>query len=235
MDITANNLANINTTAFKSSRPAFGDLLYRALQHDIVPQLEGAREDRVGGGSALRETRPVFGPGNLMPTGRSLDVAIAGAGFFAVQDDAGRTLLTRDGCFRIDGEGRLVTPSGHPLAPEIKLPADGRECRIAADGTVTVTNAQGESEEIGRIKLYNVPNPAGLEARGHNLYMPNEVSGAPQELENVVLRSGYLESANTSMALEMTELIEAHRAYQVNIRMAQTTDNLWELAHRIKE
>ncbi|MBO8129180.1 MAG: flagellar hook-basal body protein [Peptococcaceae bacterium] len=235
VDMAADNLANVSTTAFKSSRPSFGDLLYRALQYDAVPRSEGARNGLVGAGCGVHEARRDFRQGGLMPTGRGLDVAIEGPGFFAVQGDDGQVLLTRDGRFRIDSEMRLVTSAGHPLEGEITLPDGTQDCCIAADGTVTVTNSEGDSEEIGRIKVYNVLNPGALESRGNNLYAANELSGEPQELDRAVLRSGYLERSNTDIAAEMTTLIETHRAYQVNIRMVRTTDELWELAHRIKE
>jgi len=242
VDIAANNLANVQTTGFKASRPCFGDLLSGRLAQEIVPLGGvGAAEAQVGAGARLTAVLRDFAPGMPLDTGRVLDLAVEGEGFFAVdRADGEERLYTRDGTFYVDAEGNLVTAAGDPVAPGIQIPEDALQVSVRSDGTVTALGAEGEIEELGRISLYTFPNPGGLEARGGNLFAATEASGEateglPGEDGMGILRSGRLESSNVDLAAEMVILIEAYRAFQANARMVQTSDDMWGQANRLRD
>ncbi|MDI6710339.1 MAG: flagellar hook-basal body protein [Bacillota bacterium] len=241
VDIAANNVANVQTTGFKAGRASFGDLLSGRLEKEIVPLDGGAAQAQVGAGAGLTATLRDFAPGMPLETGRPLDLAIEGEGFFAVdRADGGERLYTRDGTFYIDAEGNLVTAGGDPVAPGIQVPEGALEVSVRPDGTVTALGAEGEPEELGRLNLYTFPNPGGLEARGGNLFAATAAGGEateglPGEDGMGTLRSGRLESSNVDLAAEMVTLIEAYRAFQVNARMVQTSDDMWGQANRLRD
>lgn len=234
--VTANNIANVNTTAFKAGRPCFADLMYQQLAPRVIPLGQGAAQAVVGGGSAVTAVLRDHAQGVLLTTGRTLDLAVDGEGFFGVTLPDGGTLYTRDGSFYLDAEGRLVNAAGYPVAPGITVEG-AVEVEIRPDGTVMVTGADGATEEAGRLVLYTFANPAGLEPRGENLYAATDASGAPQEMAPGEgagsIRSGRLEASNTDLAGEMVALILAQRAYQAAARTVQAADDMWAQANEL--
>ncbi|MEW5762018.1 MAG: flagellar hook-basal body complex protein [Bacillota bacterium] len=231
LDVAAHNIANVNTTAFKAGRPCFADLVYGRLAPDVVPLAPAAGEAQVGTGAAVAATLRDPAQGALLATGRALDLAIEGEGFFGVTTPGGETLYTRDGTFYLDAAGRLVNAAGYPVLPEVAV-AEGGEVTVAPDGAVTVVNPDGSMEEAGRLALFTFANPDGLEARGGNLFAATGASGeareaAPGENGAGSIQSGRLEAANVDLAAEMTGLILAQRAYQAAARTIQAADEMW--------
>lgn len=241
VDIAANNIANVQTTGFKAGRASFSDLLSGRLEKETVPLGGTAVRAQVGAGAGLTAVLRDFAPGMPLETGRPLDLAIEGEGFFGIdRPDGGERLYTRDGTFYVDAEGNLVTAGGDPVAPGIQVPEGAVDVTVRSDGTVTALNAEGEPEELGRLNLYTFPNPGGLEARGGNLFAATEASGEateglPGEEGVGTLRSGCLEASNVDLAPEMVTLVEAYRAFQINARMVQTSDDMWGEANRLRD
>ncbi|MGQ9497956.1 MAG: flagellar hook-basal body protein [Desulfotomaculales bacterium] len=233
--VTADNIANVNTTAFKAARPCFADLLYRDLAPRGIPPGGASVRAQAGTGTAVVAVLRDGAPGALLATGRALDLAIEGEGFFGVTTPAGETLYTRDGTFYLDAEGRLVNAAGYAVEPGITVGEGAVSVQIGPDGTVTAVNADGTTEEAGRLKLYTFANPAGLEARGGNLFAATDAGGAPREAAPGEgagpVRSGRLEASNTDLAGEMTALLLAQRAYQAAARTVQAADEMWAEAN----
>ncbi|MCK4305675.1 MAG: flagellar hook-basal body complex protein, partial [Candidatus Eisenbacteria sp.] len=182
IDLVAHNLANVNTTGFKKSRASFEDLLYQTLR----PAGPGEGDTQVpaplqvGHGTKLVSTPKVFSQGDSEVTGNPMDVAIEGDGFFQIQMPDGTTGYSRSGELRIDGEGRLVTPRGLPLTPDITVPEDTEGILIDAQGKVYVRTAGSEAAtELGQLLLARFVNPSGLEATGGNLLRLSPSSGNP--------------------------------------------------------
>jgi flagellar basal-body rod protein FlgG len=214
MDLIANNLANVNTTGFKRSRGEFQDLLYETVS---APGATGATGQQVPTGLQIGQgVHPVatlrqYTEGDLKQTGNSLDLAIEGGGFFQVTLPSGQLAYTRDGSFKTDSTGRLVTASGYLLDPAVTLPTDTRSVTISADGTVSVTRANDNTPvQLGAITTVMFTNPAGLEAVGHNLLTETAASGQPQVVVPGsngagTISQGYLESSNVKVVEEMID------------------------------
>lgn len=241
MDVTANNLANVQTTGFKAGRASFADLLYDRLAKGNTPLSGDAVDAQVGSGARVAATLRDFAPGMPLDTGRALDIYIDGEGFFAVQPPDGDELLyTRDGTLYCGQDGNLVTAAGDVVAPGIQVPEDAAGLSIASDGTVTVRSGEDEVNGLGRISLFFIPNPGGLDARGNNLFAVTEASGdavegAPGDEGLGRVQSGRLEASNVDLATEMANMIESYRAFQVNARMVQTGDEMWAQANRLRD
>ncbi len=236
VDLLANNIANINTTGFKRQRTDFQDLFY-----DIKAQ-PGARAGQqgrnptgtqVGTGVVVSGTTRVFSAGNVEPTGRPLDLAIEGDGFFEVQlPDGATTAYTRAGDFHVDADGRLVTPDGYYVQPAITIP-DGvaeNDISVAADGTVTV-KISGVESTVGQVTLARFRNNGGLLAIGRNLFESSEASGpaitgTATSTGFGTLRGGMLEKANVEAVTELVNLIVAQRAYELNSKSISTADQM---------
>jgi flagellar basal-body rod protein FlgG len=241
VDTIANNLANVNTTAFKSSRAEFQDLLYQTLspnQRQVAAA--GIQPVQVGHGVRLAAVRRNFTQGPTQVTGNALDLAIGGDGFFRVEQADGTFAYTRDGNFSMDGEGTLVTPSGLRVAPGFSFPEGTSEVGVQRDGKVLV-RSQGEEEsaELGTLDIYRFANPAGLRAVGNNLYSETEASGAAQpgiagEAGFGSVESGLLEASNVSVVEEMIRLIEAQRAYELNSKAIQTSEDMLSVTNQLK-
>ncbi|MBX5469989.1 MAG: flagellar hook-basal body protein [Thermoleophilaceae bacterium] len=229
MDAVANDLANVSTTGYKRVRVAFRDLLYgNAPMRGAAPQV------RTGAGAAASPIGRDFGQGSLDPTGRPLDVAIEGPGFFRVREPNGVVGLTRDGNFHIDPRGRLVTTSGAQVLPGIRVPAGTNvdEISIAADGTVSVG-----SRRLGRLDVVTVRSPDGLTALGDNLYAVSPASGPARRVSpaTTALRQGMLESSNADIADAMVDMIEAQRSYSLAAKAIQTQDEMAGIANGVKQ
>jgi len=243
LDVTANNLANVNTTGFKKSRADFQDLLYQTLRAAGSTQAQGVQVPtgiQVGLGTRLAAVQKVFTQGDFQVTGRDLDLVIEGDGFFQIALPSGETAYTRDGTFRIDGQGRIVTSDGYTLQPELTVPAESKGISVGEDGTVTVTVAgQSEPQQIGQIQIVKFLNPAGLSSIGRNALLATAasgepVTGTPGQDGLGTIRSGVLEMSNVSVVDEMVRMIVAQRAYEVNSKSIQTSDEMLNIANNLR-
>ena len=243
VDTIANNLANINTTGFKKAKVEFQDLLYqnqRAIGTANVQGVNIPTEIQIGHGTAPVSVHRLFFQGDINATDNPLDIAIDGDGFFQVLRNDGTIGYTRDGSFKISGDGRIVTSDGLVLEPEITLPADAREIHISLDGVVSVrTSTDVAPVEVGRIELARFINPAGLESIGGNIYVPtvssgDPITGTPGSESFGTLRQGYLEMSNVQIVEEMVNLIVAQRAYEINSRAIRTADEMLGIAGTLR-
>ena len=243
VDQIANNIANVNTPGFKKMRIDFEDLLYQTLRPAGATVATGVRVPtgiQVGHGSRPIATRGLFTPGSLINTGNQLDLAILGDGFFRVLRPDGRTAYTRDGSFALDDTGQLVTSHGYTLDPTIVIPDDTLDVSVGLDGTVNVTTAGQEgSQNVGQILLTRFVNPAGLKRVGSNLFVETDSSGAaidgnPGDQGLGEIAQNLLEASNVQVVEEMVNLIVAQRAYEVNSRVIQTSDEMLQQANTLK-
>ncbi|WP_258359701.1 flagellar basal-body rod protein FlgG [Moorella sulfitireducens (nom. illeg.)] len=241
VDSLANDLANVNTTGYKRGRVEFADLVYRPVQEIGMPvnqPLDVAATPAPGTGVKVAAATRDFTQGSLVHTGDPLSLAIQGEGFFAVYGPGGELFLTRDGNFHRDSEGYLVNAGGYYLDVPFALPEGAEKVTITGDGTVTAT-VEGETWVLGEIYLYNVPNPAGLEAAGNNLFRETDASGLaaagrPGTAGLGTIRSGYLEAANVDLAASLTGMLLARRAYELNSRSVRIADEMWDLANNLR-
>jgi len=243
VQVISNNIANMRTTGYKRQRADFQDLLYEHVrrvgtqtsdQGNILP----AGID-LGGGVKTVATPRMMSQGTLSPTGNELDVAIRGDGFFRVLLPDSRTAYTRDGSFQMDAQGRIVTAQGYVLQPGITIPQNSHNITINAQGQVSViVNNDTTPTQLGQIDLANFIDKAGLQAIGDNLFIETPASGPPQvafpQADGLGdLQQGNLEQANVEAVTQISDLIAAQRAYEMNSKvitaadqMLQTTSNL---------
>ncbi len=235
MDVIANNLANVNTTGFKKSRAVFQDLLYQNLRQPGAQSSQNTQYPsglQLGTGVRPVATERIMTQGNLTQTGNSLDVAINGQGFFQILKPDGTIAYTRDGTFQLNNQGQLVTSSGYVLQPPVTIPPGAQSITIGSDGTVSVTLAgQSAPQQVGSIQLANFLNPTGLQSIGDNLYLQTASSGAPttgQPTFNGLgsLQQGYLETSNVNVVAELVNMISTQRAYEINSKAVQTSDQM---------
>ena len=246
IDTISNNLANVNTAGYKKMRADFEDLIYQTVKVAGTP----ATEDTVvpvgiqmGHGVKLADTQRVFAQGSLQNTEVPTDMAIMGDGFFRIQMYDGSWAYTRNGNFKVDETGRLVTSNGYWVLPDIIMPENflPNSVTVSQDGRVSVIVPQIDDEpiQVGQIELYRFPNPVGLTAVGENLFKITNASGEP-----IPGRPGYegmgqiahkfLEMSNVAVVREMVDLIVAQRAYEFNSRTIQTSDNMLATATGLK-
>lgn len=236
--VIANNLANLQTVGFKRSRPQFEDLLYQNVQGQAViggPEAQTIPEIQVGRGTRLSAVQRIHDQGSAEQTGRPLDLAIEGEGFFQVQLPDGNLAYSRAGNFSISDQGTLVTPGGYAVSPGINVPPDSTGVSISRNGIVTAQRGNEEAEEIGRIELARFANSAGLTALGGNLFAQTAASGEPlvgnaQEDGFGAIQQGALEAANVEVVTEMTEMIMTMRAYELCSKAIKTSEQMGEVA-----
>ena len=238
ISVIANNLANVNTPAYKSQTATFEDLFYETFFLK-----ENSEEDpaplQIGHGTRLSATPRNFAQGELEETGAPLDIMIVGNGFFKVIMPDGSYAYTRDGSFKLTGDGRIATSQGFPLEPEIAIPEDATNIIISPEGLVSVViSDEVEPNEIGEILPVKFLNPQGLEAIGDNLYKPTQNSGDFIEglpgIDGIgLLSQGYLERSNVSVVDEMVRMILAQRAYEINSKVISTADQMFAMATSI--
>ena len=241
LDVIANNLANVNTTAFKRSRVDFQDLLYQTLRApgSISAQgLEVPSGIQLGHGVGIASITKLFLQGSFLETGNSLDIAIEGDGFFQITLPDGEVGYSRDGSFELNRDGIIVTTDGFALEPEITIPEDAINIAVGTDGTVTVTLSDGTTDELGQIELARFINPAGLLSQGRNLFRESEASGDPilsiaGEDGAGTLRQAFLESSNVSVVDEIVQLIVTQRAFEVNSSVIRTSDEMLQTANNL--
>jgi len=231
IDTIANNVSNINTTAFKKSRVNFEDLFYRRLS-PMTALASSPAFNQVGLGAAVGSTQMVFTPGNLVRTGNPLDLAIQGNGFIEVRDSNNNLYYTRLGTLQLDPSGQLMTQSGYSLVSQIRIPPDATQVTIGQDGTVTAAvSTQNQPLALGQIELANFVNASGLNSVGNGLYTATDASGqpfygAPGQNGIGSISQGYLESSNVDLNTELTNLVLAQQAYQMNSRVVQVSDEI---------
>lgn len=238
LDTVANNLANINTSAFKAQYVAFSDLVYQELSASGKPVNNGAKSIYSGSGSRVAEIPRDFSPGVMVKSNNPYSIAIAGKGFFRVQNEEGDEFYTRDGNFHRNAAGYLVNASGKFL-PGIRIDEDAVMVLIHPDGTVESLDSSGNATRVGRVNLYLFNNPQGLKAAGENLFTATPQSGTPQKYvpgENGTgrLKQGFVEMSNTNVTTEMVKLINTQRTIQLNAQSVRIADQLWDMANNIR-
>jgi flagellar basal-body rod protein FlgG len=241
LDVISNNLANVNTTGYKMSKLQFQDLLYQTIRAAGSDQGAGNQLPeslQIGQGSMPVSTERIFTQGELTQTGGNLDVAIQGNGFFEVQMPDGTLAYTRDGSFKSNSQGIIVTSDGYPVQGGFQpVPAGTTNITISASGQVTYTTASGTTNS--QIQLARFNNPGGLDALGHNLYKETTASGTaelgdPSQNGFGGLQQGYLEGSNVSVVQEMVNLILAQRAYEVNSKAVQAADEMMQQSNNLQ-
>lgn len=243
IDIISNNLANVNTAGFKKARTQFQDLLYQTLREAGSITAQGNMNPaglQVGHGTRMVSTSKSYAQGDLVQTDNALDLMIEGDGFFQLLLPDGSIGYTRDGNFKLDGEGRIVNNEGYQLQPEIWIPENATDIIVSSDGTVSIMYA-GEDipEEIGRIELVRFLNPEGLSNIGRNIVKPTGASGMTQYgtpgLDGFgSLTQGFLEMSNVKVVEEMVNMIVAQRAYEVNSKAIQAADEMLQTANNLR-
>lgn len=235
MTVTANNLANVNTTGFKKSRAVFDDLLYQNLSQVGAATSQNTQAPtglNVGTGVRVVATEKNYTQGNVNTTGNALDLAIQGRGFFQVLQPNGQLAYTRDGSFQVNAQGQLVTASGYQVQPALTIPTGAQSVTIGADGTVSVQLAgQSAPQTVGTLQLADFINPAGLQDLGGNLAVESASSGSPVTANAGLngmgtLLQGSVESSNVNVVEELVNMIETQQAYEMNSRAVQTTDQM---------
>ncbi len=242
IDTVANNLANVATVGFKKSRNNFQDLLYQIDRAAGSPSSQNTTIPvgiHSGHGVKHVSTEKIFTQGDMRNTGSELDVAIEGVGFFQILQPNGAIAYSRAGNYQRDPNGRIVTQDGFPLEPEITIPQDARQVQVGLDGTVSVLIGEETlPTPIGTIQLARFVNPAGLVPLGRNLFSPTAASGNAV-VENPgtngmgTLNQYFLEISNVSVVDEMVNMIIAQRAYEVNSKAIQTSDEMLQTANQI--
>jgi flagellar basal-body rod protein FlgG len=245
VDTIANNLANANTTAYKTRRTQFQDLVYQNMvqpgtaagQQTIVPA--GLQ---VGLGTRPSSNEIVFSQGSVLQTGNPLDLSISGAGFFQIRQASGELAYSRDGSFQLDKNGNMVTAAGNLVDPQITIPPQAQAVTIASDGTVSYTlPGQSAAQTAGQIQLANFQNPAGLNGIGNNLYLPTDASGSPNvgapgsTVGVGTLMQGYQEQSNVSVVNEFINLIAAQRGYEANSKVVKAADEMYQQVNNIAQ
>ncbi len=235
MAVISNNLANINTTGFKKSRPVFEDLLYQNVRQvgaNSSQNTELPTGLQLGSGVRVVATEKLHTQGNIQQTDNSLDIAIQGRGFFQILMPNGDINYSRNGSFKLSSTGEMVTANGMPLEPAIVIPPDAISITIGRDGTVSVLQPGSPTlSQVGQIQTASFVNPAGLDPIGENMYRESIASGAPiigtpSENELGTLNQGALETSNVNVVEELVGMIETQRAYEMNSKAISTTDEM---------
>ncbi|MGI9626408.1 MAG: flagellar basal-body rod protein FlgG [Longimicrobiales bacterium] len=240
VEVISNNLANVSTTGFKRSRPHFEDLLYQTVQEAQLIQGDNSGSlgaIQVGRGTRLAAVQRTGAQGTLEPTNRPLDMAIEGPGFFQVQLPDGGIGYTRDGSLGLSDEGVIQTHGGYTVIPGVSIPIDAQDVTVSRTGVVSV-RASDTLVEIGRLELARFTNAPGLESMGENILRESAASGSailgfPQEDGFGRLVQGHLEGSNVEIVQEMVDMITALRAYEINSKAVQTSEQMAETASNL--
>jgi flagellar basal-body rod protein FlgG len=243
LDTIANNLSNVNTTSFKQQRAEFSDIFYQTFKASGAGNGGSARQPmslQVGLGSRFSATSTNFANGPLQATSNPLDFAINGEGFFQVELPSGRTGFTRDGSFKRDVNGLMVTSEGYPIQPAITIPAGSTAISVSEGGVVSaILPGQNEPQEVGQITIALFANPSGLTRVGQNIYEAGGASGDPQLVNPAEegagrLQSGFIEGSNVQVVEEMVRMIMAQRAYEINSKAIVTADEMLSILNNLK-
>lgn len=236
VEVVSNNLANMNTTAFMRRRTEFQDLLYENLRRTGATSSDSGAVVptgvQMGLGVKLAAVYRIHAQGNLSATNNPFDLAIQGKGYFMIEQPDGEIAYTRDGTFQLNAEGQIVTHDGFTVSPGIIVPEDAIDVTINQSGEVLAKiNGQVDLQNLGQLELATFANDAGLEAIGANLMIETAASGAastsqPQEPGFGSILQGFLETSNVNPVEEITNLISAQRAYEMNSKVIQTADDM---------
>ncbi len=245
IEVISNNIANINTTSFKKNKAEFQDLMYQEVHvNPLTSSAPGVEETstskiQIGNGVKPAASTKIFTQGDITPTNNQLDLAIQGEGFFQVRKSDGTIAYTRDGSFKVNADGKIVTSGGNELDPGFTLTSDISSIAIGQDGTVTAHQGNGSVVQLGSIEIARFMNNGGLVALGDNLYAESPASGQPiigtpgQEGFGEI-HQGYLEASNVDIVEEMIAMIAAQRAYEINSKTVQTVENMMTMANNLK-
>lgn len=243
IDVITHNLANVNTTGFKKSRADFQDLMYQSIKAAGAAAGEGVQIPsgiQFGLGVRLAAVQKMFQQGDFISTGNTLDLAIEGDGFFQITMPDGEIAYTRAGAFKLDSEGRIVNSEGYPIEPSISIPANTVNITISSDGKVSVLQAGStEPVEVGQIELAQFINPGGLKAIGRNLFLPTDSSGeattaTPGSEGLGTIAQGFLESSNVNVVEEMVNMIVSQRAYEINSKVVQASEDMMQMTNNLR-
>jgi flagellar basal-body rod protein FlgG len=236
VEVIANNIANMNTTGYKRQRAEFQDLLYQNVERMGVSSSDAGTivptGVQVGVGVKAGSVYRVTEQGNMAQTSNRYDVAIQGEGYFIVQMPDGRDSYTRAGNFSLSADGQVVTEDGYVVAPGVTVPPDAVDVAINKQGVVSVIMADGSApQDVGALELARFVNPAGLEAIGDNLFLETAASGTANrgqagQVGFGTMTQGFLETSNVNAVTEISALIEAQRAYEMNSKVITTTDEM---------
>ncbi len=242
IDVIANNLANVNTTAFKKSHALFQDLLYQKIKaagSAINQEVDNPTGIEVGHGVTNVSTRRIFTTGEILLTDQPLDMAIRGEGFFQVDMGGGRIGFTRDGAYTLNADREIVSQNGYRLQPALTIPEGATEIHVGTDGTITVKGADGTQVQVGQLEITTFPNNGGLSAQGENIYNETLASGAPVTGTPGTdgfgeILAGKLEISNVKAVEEIVRMIEAQRAYEMNSKTIQASDEMLRTSTDLK-
>ena len=244
VEVISNNIANMNTTAYKRQRAEFQDLLYQDERQvgstssdngSIVPS-----GIQLGLGVRTAAVYRMSGQGQLVSTENSLDLAVQGKGYFQVELPSGQTAYTRAGSFQLSPQGQIVTPDGYTVLPGITIPNDAVDVTVNSSGQVLVSlSGQVTQQNVGQLEIATFPNEVGLQAIGDNLYTEtaasgNATTGTPGSAGYGTVLQGFLETSNVDVVLEITNLIRAQRAYEMNSKVIETTDQMLQTTSQLR-
>jgi flagellar basal-body rod protein FlgG len=243
IDVISNNLANVNTPGYKNSDALFSDMVYNTEKVPGAKLSDGSSTPvgvEIGYGSKLVATDKSFDQGDMVNTGNQLDVAIQGKGFYEVDMPDGTKAYTRDGSFKLNANGQIVTNQGYKVTGLSQVDPNATDIAISADGSMSML-LNGQVQQLSPITLSNFPNPAGLKSIGDNLFVATDGSGAattgltPGQTGTGTLAQGFLEASNVQVVKEMVEMIKAQRAYEINSKAIQTADQMLSIANNLKQ
>ncbi|MDB5369295.1 MAG: Flagellar basal-body rod protein FlgG [Roseomonas sp.] len=243
VEVIANNIANVSTTAYSRRKAEFQDLLYQSSERVGSSSSEAGTVlpvgTQIGLGTRNSAVNRITLQGTLTETGNKYDLALEGRGYFGVTLPDGTTAYTRDGSFKLSPEGQIVTTEGYPIEPAITVATDAKDVTVNQAGEVIVTEANGQQQTAGRLALYLFANDAGLEATGGNKFLETEASGnpnrgLPSDVGYGKVRQSYLESSNVNVVQEITQLIQAQRAYEMNSKVIEASDQMMQTANNIR-
>ena len=243
IDTISNNIANANTAGFKKNRAEFTDLIYQNMKYagtSTSTTTISPTGIQIGLGSKLASTAKIFEIGSLKETGNDLDIAITGEGFFAITLPDGSEAYTKNGSFKINGDGSITTSEGYLLSPQITIPANVTDVNISEDGMVSVLEGNSRTPaQVGQILLSSFVNQAGLHAMGGTMFQESVASGAP--IAGIAgtnglgqTRQGFIELSNVKLVNEMTDLIAGQRAYEANSKAITTSDEMLQTVNQLK-
>jgi len=238
----SNNISNVNTSGFKKSRVEFQDLLYETLQEpgaNTSATTQSPVGIQRGMGVKVSGTQRNFDAGAPQRTSRDLDMMVRGDGFFIVQLPTGEVGYKRDGTFFKSAAGRIETTDGYPIQPEITVPQEVRKIEISEDGIVWGLVSETERSQLGQLQLATFVNKGGLKAMGKNMFLATEASGnanvsVPNQNQTGAVMQGYVESSNVDIMREMTDMISAQRAFEMNSKVVQTVDQILQQTANIR-
>ena len=243
LDVIANNLANVNTSGFKKSNLQFSEMMYDTNEAPGASSTQSSTTPsgiQVGYGAKPVATERNFTQGNLQQTGNTFDVAIQGQGFYKVTLPDGTNAYTRDGSFLVNADGQLVTNQGYLVTGVGQIPATATNISIGSDGTISAT-VNNAVVKISPITISNFPNPEGLNSLGSNLYQETAASGnavdgqIPGTNGMGTLAQGYIETSNVQVVEGMVNMIQAQRAYEINSKAIQTSDQMMGMANNLRQ